>query len=242
VQEIRGRRALVTGAGLRLGRAIADELVDRGVAVAFHFHAHGEEARASVDRARRAGIQSVALEADLLVGAEASALPRRAAQALGGLDLVVNSAAIFERVPFEDIGADALERMIRLDFMAPFLVTQGALPFLRPMRGSVINILDVAAERPWPGYAHYCSAKAALHMLTRVLARELGPDVRVNAVEPGAVLWPEGQSAEERDEELRRIPLARVGTPGEVTEAVVFLWASDYLTGVTLRVDGGRAI
>jgi pteridine reductase len=110
------------------------------------------------------------------------------------------------------------------------------------MRGSVINILDVAAERPWPGYAHYCSAKAALHMLTRVLARELGPDVRVNAVEPGAVLWPEGQSAEERDEELRRIPLARVGTPGEVTEAVVFLWASDYLTGVTLRVDGGRAI
>jgi NAD(P)-dependent dehydrogenase (short-subunit alcohol dehydrogenase family) len=242
VQEIRGRRALVTGAGWRLGRAIADDLVDRGVAVAFHFNAHGDEARASVERARAAGTTAVALQADLLVESEASSLPRRAAEALGGLDLLVNSAAVFERIAFADIGAAALDRMLRLDFTAPFLVTQAALPFLRQARGSVINILDVAAELPWPGYAHYCSAKAALHMLTRVLARELAPEIRVNGVEPGAVIWPEGQEIAERERELQRIPLGRVGSPREVFEAVLFLWANDYLTGVTLRVDGGRAI
>ncbi len=232
----------MTGAGLRLGRAIADALVDRGVSVAFHFHSHGDEAQASVVRAQAAGVLAVALKADLLVGDEASALPARAAKALGGLDLVVNSAAIFERVAFEDIAAEALDRMVRLDFMAPFLIAQAALPFLRPVRGSVINILDIAAERPWPGYAHYCSAKAALLMLTRVLARELAPAVRVNAVEPGAVIWPEAQTEEERALELGRIPLGRIGSPRDVAEAVVFLWESDYLNGVSLRVDGGRAV
>jgi pteridine reductase len=232
----------VTGAGLRVGRAIGDHLVDRGVAVAYHFNSHGAGARESVERAKSRGVSAVALEANLLDTAEVSSLPGRAAQALGGLDLLVNSAAVFERVAFEDITAQSLERLLRLDFMAPFLLTQAALPFLRPALGSVVNILDIAAERPWRGYAHYCSAKAALHMLTRVLALELAPAIRVNGIEPGAVIWPEGEDPTEREAELQRIPLGRVGSAQDVAEAVVFLWASEYLTGVTLRVDGGRAI
>jgi pteridine reductase len=187
------------------------------------------------------GGRAVALEADLLDTAAAGSLPGRAAHALGGLDLLVNSAGIFEKVPFEDIAPAALDHMIRLDFAAPFLLIQAALPFLKEGSGNVINILDVAAELPWREYAHYCSAKAALLMLTRVLAVELAPAVRVNAVSPGAVVWPEDQAPTEREAELRRIPLGRVGSPVDVAEAVAFLWSSDYLTGVNLRVDGGRA-
>jgi pteridine reductase len=216
-------------------------LVDCGASVAFHFHQHGDGAHASVERARKLGGRAVALQADLLDGAAAGSLPGRAAQGLGGLDLVVNSAGIFERVPFGDIAPSALDRMMRLNFAAPFLLTQAALPFLKSGSGCVINILDVAAELPWREYAHYCSAKAALLMLTRVLAVELAPAVRVNAVSPGAVVWPEGQSPTEREAELRRVPLGRVGSPLDVAEAVAFLWSSDYLTGVNLRVDGGRA-
>jgi pteridine reductase len=232
----------VTGAGLRLGRAIADHLIDRGALVAYHFNSHGEGARASVQRAHARGVQAVALEANLLDAAAVAALPARAAQALGGLDLLVNCAGVFERVVFEDITAEALDRLLRLDFAAPFLLTQAALPLLRPASGSVINILDIAAERPWRGYAHYCSAKAALLMLTRVLALELAPQVRVNGIEPGAVIWPESEAQTEREAELRRIPLGRVGSPLDVAEAVAFLWSSEYLTGVILPVDGGRSV
>ena len=235
--------ALVTGAGTRLGRAIADRLADEGLAVAFHCHASRAGAGAGAERARSRGVAAVVLEADLSDWEAAHALPGRAAQALGRLDVVVNSAAIFERVPFERIAPGAVARMLAINFAAPFAICQGALPHLTRPGGCVINVLDVGALEPWRGYAHYNASKAALAMLTRGLALELAPDVRVNGIAPGTILWPaECYGPEQKAAELGRIPLAREGTPRDVTDAVVYLVRAAYVTGEILRVDGGRGI
>jgi len=193
LQDVTGKRALVTGAGIRLGRAIADALVDAGVRVAFHHHGSAAGAQAGVARANAKGVAAVALAADLLTDEDARLLPIRAHEELGGLDLLVNSAALFERVAFEDIAASQLDRMLGLGFRAPFILSQASTPFLRRSQGCIINLLDVAAERPWVGYAHYCATKAACRMLTLSLAKELAPDIRVNGIEPGTVLPPEAE-------------------------------------------------
>ncbi len=243
VGSLSGRRALVTGAGTRLGRAIADGLADEGASVAFHCHSSRTGADEGAARARRLGRTALVLEADLADFAAARALPGRAAEALSGLDLVVNSAALFEKLPFERISEEALERIWALNFRAPFAICQAAAGLLPRPGGCIVNVLDVGAAQPWRGYAHYGASKAALAMLTRELALELAPGLRVNGVSPGTILWPaQGYDAERRALELARIPLGREGRPEDVARAVVFLATSDYVTGEILRVDGGRGI
>jgi pteridine reductase len=243
MRSLTGLRALVTGGGVRLGRAIADHLSDQGVAVAFHCHSSRTGAEAGAARARANGRAAAVLDADLGDFAAAHALPGRAAEALGGLDIVVSSAAIFEKVPFQQIQPEQLRRMLALDFEAPFALAQGAAGVLRRPGGCIVNLLDIAAFEPWRGYAHYASAKAALAMLTRLLALELAPGFRVNGVAPGTVLWPEtGYSDADKAAELGRIPLGRIGSAQEVAETVAFLCQNEYLTGEILRVDGGRGI
>ena len=243
MRSLRGLRALVTGGGARLGRAIADHLSDQGVAVAFHCHTSREGADAGAARAKAKDRPAVVLEANLADFRAAHALPGRAAEALGGLDILVSSAAIFEKAPFQEIKADALRRMLALDFEAPFALAQGAAEVLSQPGGCIVNLLDIGALEPWRGYAHYCSSKAALAMLTRLLALELAPGVRVNGVAPGTILWPErGYSDAEKAAELKRIPLGRIGTAREVAETVAFLCQNEYLTGEIVRVDGGRAV
>lgn len=241
MQDLRGKRALVTGAGIRVGRAIADALVDAGAHVAFHYQRSEGGANAGVARAAAQHLPAVALAADLLDDAAACALPERARAALGGLDLLVNSAALFARVPFEAISTAELDRTLGLNFRAPFLLSQAATPLLRASQGCIINLLDLAVERPFLGYAHYCAAKGALEVLTRQLARELAPDVRVNAVAPGVVLLPEGERAE-RPARQARLPPAREGSPADVADAVLYLWGSPFVTGVVLPVDGGARL
>ncbi|MHB1843444.1 MAG: SDR family NAD(P)-dependent oxidoreductase [Deltaproteobacteria bacterium] len=238
-----GRRALVTGAGTRLGRAIADELADEGAHVAFHCHASRDGAEEGARRARALGRTAAVLPADLSDYEAARALPGRAHEALSGLDLVVNGAALFERLPFERIERPSLELLFAVDFFAPFAICQAAAGLLPRPGGAIVNVLDIAAERPWRGYAHYCSAKAALLALTRQLALELAPGLRVNGVAPGTILWPtEAFGPGDRAAERSRIPLGREGTPRDIARAVAFLASSDYITGEILRVDGGRAI
>jgi pteridine reductase len=240
VIDVSGKRALVTGAGIRLGRAIADALVDAGAQVAFHYQGSAEGAQAGVARARSRAIPAIALQADLLVDEEALQLPGKAHRELGGLDLLVNSAALFERTPFEQIAPRQLDRMLGLGFRAPFLLCQAATPFLRASKGSIINLLDIASERPWIGYAHYCATKAATRMLTLSLAKELAPEIRVNGIEPGMVLPPENET--EHDQRVARIPLQRQGTPEDVAEALLFLWRNAYVTGTIVPVDGGARL
>ena len=194
-------------------------------------------------RAQARGQRALVLAADLADFSAARALPDRAAEALGGLDILISSAAIFEKLPFQQIGPEQLRRMLALDFEAPFALAQGAAAVLSRPGGCIVNLLDIGAFEPWRGYAHYCSSKAALAMLTRQLALELAPEIRVNGVAPGTILWPEqGYGDAEKTAELRRIPLGRIGTTEEVAETVAFLCRNEFLTGEIMRVDGGRGI
>ncbi|MES1209195.1 MAG: SDR family oxidoreductase, partial [Pseudomonadota bacterium] len=157
----------------------------------------------------------------------------------GGLDILVCSAAAFERRPFETIDDDAWRDMLALNLEAPFRLAQAAAPLLRRRRGLIVNILDVAAFQAWKGHAHYAVSKAGLAMLTRVLALELAPKVRVCAVAPGTVAFAAGTPASDRARVVSRVPLRRVGKPGDVAQAVRFLCSAPYLTGSVISVDGG---
>jgi len=225
----RRRVALVTGAGTRVGRAIALDLARHGWKVVAHFHAH------------RPPRSLLGIRADLSTPAGAAGVARAFRQRFDGLDLLVNSAALFERRPVEDTDAALWDAQMALNARAPLLLTRALLPRLRRSRGSVVNVLDVGgALVPWPGYAAYGASKAALRALTESLALELAPDVRVNAVAPGTVLWPESYTPSVRRRLARRIPLGRVGAPEDVARAVRFLADSPFVTGAVVPVDGGR--
>jgi pteridine reductase len=226
------RVALVTGAGARVGRAIALNLAAHGWTVAAHWHTH------------RPPRGLVALRADLAEpdGPDALAAAFRGA-ALGRLDLLVCSAAGFERRTLEETDAAAFDAQLDLNARAPLLLARAFARLLRRSRGSIVNVADVGGGLvPWAGYAAYCASKAALVRITECLALELAPRVRVNAVAPGTVLWPESYPASLRSELAARIPLRRAGRPEDVAEAVRYLAGAAFVTGAVLPVDGGRRL
>ncbi len=223
------RVALVTGAGTRVGRAVALDLARAGFRVVAHFHSH------------RPPRSLLGIRADLSTPEGTAGLARAFRQRFTRLDLLVNSAALFERRPVEDSDAALFDRQMALNARAPFLLTRALLSLLRRSRGSVVNVLDVGgALVPWPGYAAYGASKAALKAITEALAVELAPEVRVNAVAPGTVLWPESYTVKVRRRLASRIPLRRVGAPDDVARAVRFLADSPFVTGAVVPVDGGR--
>ena len=227
-------QALVTGAARRVGRAIALELHRAGYRVAVHYLSSRAEAE------RTAAL----LGGAPLVQGDQARDPERivaeAAHALGGLDLLVCSAARFEKVPAEALGRAQFEAMLAANVTGPFFLMQAALPHLRAARGSIVTLLDVCGTtQVWKGYAHYAASKAGLSALTRLLALEWAPQVRVNGVAPGAVLLPEGMDPEPL---AKRIPLGRIGMPEDVARAVLFLAKEPFITGEILTVDGGRSL
>jgi pteridine reductase len=227
-------QALVTGAAKRLGRAIAQTLHGAGYRVAVHYRTSRAEAE-----------QTAALlgGAPLIQGDQAKdpeRIVQEAARALGGLDLLVCSAARFERVPSEQLPRGQFEAMLSSNLTGPFYLMQAALPHLRARRGSIVTLLDVCGTaQVWKGYAHYAASKAGLAALTRLLALEWAPEVRVNGVAPGAVLPPEGTDAAPL---AKRIPLGRIGAPEDAARAVLFLAREPFITGEILTVDGGRSL
>ncbi len=241
--ELAGRVALVTGAGRRLGRAFAAALAGRGMAVALHYNASAEGAESLRDAIRAAGGRAECFAADLTDAHAARELPRRVAEALGGLDVLVNSAAIMEKVAFEDTTPELYDTVLDLNLRSLFFVTQGAAPYLRAARGRVVNITDLAGLEPWPSYAAHSLSKAGVVMLTKVLARSLAPGVNVNAIAPGTVLVPEQYDEAERDRLARTTPLGRLGTPDDAVHALLYLLeGGDFVTGEVLTVDGGRHV
>jgi len=235
-----GRTALVTGAGVRVGRAIALELGRAGARVAVHYARSATGARGTVRAIEATGGVARAFAADLSTPANAAPLIAEVVRWAGRLDVLVCSAAAFDRRPFEEIDERAWREMLALNLEAPFRLAQAAAPHLRRRGGVIVNILDVAAFQAWKGYAHYGTAKAGLAMLTRILALELAPRVRVAAVAPGTVAFPDDYPATERQRIVSRIPLGRVGTPADVARAVHYLCTADYVTGSVITVDGGR--
>jgi pteridine reductase len=223
------RVALVTGAGVRLGNAIARDLARHGFRVAAHYRTH-----------RPRGFDA-ALEADLALADGPARLAAAFRERFSRLDLLVNSAGAYEPLAVAATDAASFDSQMDLNARAPFLLVKALLPLLRRSRGAVVNVADVGGGLvPWRGHAAYAASKAALVRLTECLALDLAPTIRVNAVAPGVVLWPEGYPAALRRTLVRRIPLGRTGDPSDVTTAVRFLADAPFVTGAVLPVDGGR--
>ena len=241
--ELRGRVALVTGAGRRLGRAMAAALADRGMALAIHHHASSAGANELREEIVAGGGRAACFEADLTDAHAAGALAARVVGEFGRLDVLVNSAAVMYRLSFEETTAEQWDLVHNLNLRAVFFCTQGAAPPLRAARGKVVNMADLAGLEPWPGFAAHSVSKAGVVMLTKVLALSLAPEVTVNAIAPGAVLVPDEYDAEERDRLARAAPLRRLGSPSDVVSALLYLLeGGDFVTGEVLVVDGGRLI
>jgi pteridine reductase len=241
--ELRGRVALVTGAGRRLGQAMARALAERGMTLAIHHHTSAAGAAALRDEVNAVGGRAACFAADLGDAEAAIALPRRVVDQLGRLDVLVNSAAIMRRQSLDETTPDDYDAVLDLNLRSVFFCTQGAAPALRAARGKVVNMADLSGLEPWPGFVAHSVSKAGVVMLTRVLALALAPEVTVNAIAPGAVLVPEEYDAEERERLARAAPLRRLGAPADVTAALLYLLeGGDFVTGEVLAVDGGRHI
>jgi len=241
--ELQGRTALVTGAGHRVGRALALALGARGMRVAVHYNATAAGAEETVRLIDAAGGAAASFPGDLTFPATPERLVADVVARFGGLDVLVNSAAVMHRTPFGTITAADWDAILALNLRAPFLLAQAAAPHLRAGSGGVIvNIADLAAFETWPGYVPHGVSKAGVVYLTRALAAVLAPSVRVVGIAPGTVLLPEGWSAAD-DERLRRTtPLQRHGSPDDVANTMLFLLDSEFITGETVIVDGGRHV
>lgn len=243
-----GKIALVTGSAHRLGKAIALGLARRGAGVVVH-HGHSpEEAAATAAEIEALGVPAWIVQADLTDPGSIERLFDDLGGRLERLDLLVNSAAGFESKPFEEITAEDWDRVMALNLRAPFLMTRRAAGWMRrsprPEGESalVVNLADLAGLETWRGHAHHGVSKAALIHLTRAAALELAPAVRVNAIVPGAILPPPGVSAGSDlwRRTAERLPLGRTGGPEPIVSTVIYLAETDFVTGTTVRVDGGE--
>ncbi len=240
--SLRGKRALVTGAGQRVGQAIALALGAEGMHVAVHYRQSRDGAEQTASRIREAGGSAVTLAADLTSRDQARELVDRALAELGGLDVLVPSAASFEQVALADVDDDAWDRSLNLNLASPFALVQHAIPALRASHGSVVFISCSSASVPMRGYLPYVVSKGAVRHMMKTLALELAPDIRVNAVAPGTVMPPPSYDAQALQRLARAIPLARLGNPDDIARAVLFLASSPFITGHELAVDGGRSV
>jgi pteridine reductase len=246
-RPLQGKSVLVTGGAKRVGAAICRRLHAAGANVVIHYRSsRGEAAELAGElNAHRAGSAALA-QADLLDIAGLPDLVQAAVDAHGRLDVLVNNASSFFPTPVGHIDERAWGDLIGTNLKAPLFLSQAAAPELRRARGSIVNITDIHAERPMGSYLVYSVGKAGLAALTRGLARELGPDVRVNAVAPGAIIWPEDDEWHDgklQSEILDTVFLKRIGDPDDIARAVAFLVCdAPYVTGQILAVDGGRSV
>lgn len=236
---------LVTGAAKRIGAAISRRLHAAGCDLALHYRHSAGEMQALVDalEAERPG-STLALQADLADTAALPGLIERTAAHFGRLDGLVNNASTFYATPLGTITEAQWDELFASNAKAPLFLAQAAAPHLRAARGAIVNILDIYAERPLAELAAYAGSKAALTALTKALALSLAPEVRVNGIAPGAVIWPEtGKSVDDIRHIIDRTPLGRAGSPDEIADAVQWLlFQAGFMTGEVLRLDGGRCL
>ena len=238
---MKGRISLVTGAGRRLGRAIAVALAEQRGRVVVHYHASDDGARDTAALIEQGGGEARLVRADLREPDAPARLVAEAAACWGGLDVVVNSAAVMPRTPVGTVTPEQWNDLFALNLRAPFFIAQAAVPHLRT-GGCIVNMADLAAFESWPAYVPHGISKAGVVQMTRALARALAPAVRVNAIAPGAVLLPDHWDADSAEHLARTTPLGRLGDPADVVAAVRYLVNAPYVTGQTMVVDGGRQV
>ncbi len=243
--KLEGKAALVTGAARRLGAKTAQTLHQNGANIIIHYRGSAQEAEQLVQslNAIRPG-SAVALQADLLQPDQIDRLAHGAVEAFGRLDILVNNASTFYPTPLGQIGESHWDELMGSNLKAPLFLSQACHPALRASHGCIVNMVDIHGRSPLRKYPLYSIAKAGKAMMTRALALEMAPEVRVNGVAPGAILWPEDENADtaERLAILDQIPLGRSGNPRDIADTILFLVTSPYVNGQIIAVDGGRQL
>jgi len=240
-QPLEGQVALVTGAAKRIGRAVALRLAEAGARVAVHYHLSGAEAQETVDEIERRGGQGAAVRAELSQLGELPELVEATEKRLGPVDILVNNAGVFAPFDWKRITEADWDRFQNVNLKAQFFLAQAVAPGMKERgRGKIVNLASLGGLQPWAGFIPYCVSKAGVIMLTRCLARALGPEVQVNAVAPGTIQF----AGETLDEQyMRRSPLRKVGSGDDIARAVLFFCTqSDFITGQVLVVDGGYSL
>lgn len=245
--DLTGKVALITGGARRVGAQIARTLHAHGMNLVIHYRSSSDDARALQTELERQRPKSVALvKGDLLKVAGLPDIVSTAAAAFNRLDVLVNNASSFYPTPLGEATEAQWDDLFGTNLKAPFFLAQAAAPHLKKTHGCIVNIADIHAERPIKRYPIYCMAKAGVVMLTKSLARDLAPDVRVNAIAPGTIMWPEGEaqvSETQKQEMLARIPLQRSGGPDDIARTALFLIRdAGYINGQVIAVDGGRTV
>jgi 3-oxoacyl-[acyl-carrier protein] reductase/pteridine reductase len=242
-KPLRGKTALVTGAARRLGRVSALAFAGAGADVAITFLNSAREARETVVDLSGLGVRAFALRCDVTDEKSVKATMKEVARELGTIDILVNNAANYETAEFERMTVKQWDRMFASNTRGPFLVSREALKWLRDRKGKIINMGSLGGLRPWATHAHYCSSKAALHMLTKVMAKALAPEIAVNAVAPGMIDLGEKSAASFMKRMARQTPMRRNGQAEEIAAAVLFFaTAPHFITGEVLTVDGGLGL
>jgi pteridine reductase len=239
------KNVLITGAAKRIGAACARRLHREGYDVIVHYKASEREALGLCDELNRQRPASASvLQADLLDREQRGRVAEAAQKIRGGIDVLINNASAFYSTPFGEVSEAQWDELFGSNLKAPFFLAQSLRDTLTARQGCVVNIVDIHAERGLPGFPVYSIAKAGLAAMTRVLAKEMGPEVRVNGVAPGAIIWPEHEISEQHKQEiLQRVALKRSGEPDDIAKAVLFLVRdAGYMTGQILTVDGGRTL
>jgi pteridine reductase len=242
--EIKGRTALVTGGAIRVGKAIALALADRGANVAITYRSSVDEAEAIIRGLRDRGKSAVAVHCDQRDPEQIRQAIAEIEEALGPIDILVNNASVFRSTPVGNATLEDWDEHLEVNLRGPWLFSQKLGPEMK-LRGYgvILNMLDIAAQSPMGGYLPYSVSKAGLEALTLGLAKLLGPEVRVNGIAPGVVMWPEGFSRETQKTLLRRTPMQRAGAPKDVAEAAVYLIErATFVTGAVLPLDGGLSL
>lgn len=239
-QPLEGQAALVTGAAKRIGRSIALKLAVEGADVMVNYGTSRAEAEATASEIRALGRRAVTWQADVSRKAEVVAMFAAVEKEFGRLDLLVNNAGQFFAANFEELTEEQWDGIMAANLKSQFFCCQAAAPIMkRQGRGRIVNLSSLGGMLPWPAFTHYCVSKAGVIMLTRCLARGLGPEILVNSVAPGTIQFP----GEPPDEDyMRRVPLHRTGTGEDIAETVAFLARSDFITGQIFAVDGGRSL
>jgi pteridine reductase len=240
--ELKGKVALVTGAGTRVGRAIALALGKAGMRVAVHYASSQKGARDTADEIVRGGSEARTMPGDLMDPATGPRLVEHTVKVFGTIDVLVNSAAVMLRTPVGEVLVEDWDAMFALNLRAPFFLSQVAARAMADRGGAIVNIADLAAFETWRAYIPHSITKSGIVQMTRGLAHALAPKIRVNAIAPGPVLLPDGWTQEQADKLISTTPLGHLGSPEDVAQAALYLLSADYVTGETIIVDGGRHI